>query len=223
MADGIFAELDITGPAACQIPTDEFASTASINDIARSTTSADDGVTTEEFRVEHTDERSKSADDDGTTKNEAVRRVFAGSSETIYRFKREARGCVCDQIEAFGCPVRNISVAGNRITVLFIAPDIETLQQVVRELKEQFRVVSVRRLLRSEPMGDKGDLLFVDRSRLTDRQHEVLSVAHEMGYFSHPREANAEAVATALDISVSTFAEHLAAGQSKLMRSILGR
>jgi hypothetical protein len=78
-------------------------------------------------------------------------------------------------------------------------------------------------LLRSESPESESDLLFVDRSILTDRQHEVLSVAHEMGYFTHPREANAQAVASALDISASTFAEHLAAGQSKLMRSILHR
>ena len=44
-----------------------------------------------------------------------------------------------------------------------------------------------------------------------------------MGFFEHPREANAEAVAAALDITPSTFAEHLAAAQSKLVDSILGR
>jgi len=49
----------------------------------------------------------------------------------------------------------------------------------------------------------------------------VLSVAHEMGYFDHPRETNAEMVAAALDVTGSTFAEHLAAAQSKLMDSIL--
>ena len=55
---------------------------------------------------------------------------------------------------------------------------------------------------------------------LTDRQREVLTVAHEMGYFEHPRDANAEAVAADLDITPSTFAEHLAAAQSKLVDSI---
>jgi predicted DNA binding protein len=58
---------------------------------------------------------------------------------------------------------------------------------------------------------------------LTDRQREVLTVAYGMGSFEHPHEANAEAVAAALDVTPSTFAEHLAAAQSKLVDSILGR
>jgi predicted DNA binding protein len=42
-----------------------------------------------------------------------------------------------------------------------------------------------------------------------------------MGYFNHPRDANATAVAEDLDISPATFAEHLALAQSKLLDSIL--
>jgi len=51
----------------------------------------------------------------------------------------------------------------------------------------------------------------------------VLTVAYGMGSSEHPHEANAEAVAAALDVTPSTFAEHLAAAQSKLVDSILGR
>jgi hypothetical protein len=42
-----------------------------------------------------------------------------------------------------------------------------------------------------------------------------------MGYFEHPRTANAGEVADELDISRSTFAEHLAAAQSKLLDAVL--
>ena len=45
--------------------------------------------------------------------------------------------------------------------------------------------------------------------------------AYRMGYFERPRDANARAVAEALDISPSTFAEHLAAARRKLLEETL--
>ncbi|MFW6000412.1 MAG: helix-turn-helix domain-containing protein, partial [Halorubrum sp.] len=56
---------------------------------------------------------------------------------------------------------------------------------------------------------------------LTDRQCEVLRTAYRMGYFERPRDANASEVADALDISPSTFAEHLATAQRKLLEEAL--
>jgi predicted DNA binding protein len=76
-------------------------------------------------------------------------------------------------------------------------------------------------LLRSRVDHEESDLVFVDRSVLTERQREVLETAHEMGYFEHPKGANAGEVADELDISTSTFSEHLAASQRKLMDALL--
>jgi len=42
-----------------------------------------------------------------------------------------------------------------------------------------------------------------------------------MDCFDHPKGANAGEVADALDISRSTFAEHLSAAQSKLFDAVL--
>jgi hypothetical protein len=51
----------------------------------------------------------------------------------------------------------------------------------------------------------------------------VLETAHEMGYFEHPKRANATEVAEALGINGSTFAEHVSTAQSKILESILER
>ena len=53
-----------------------------------------------------------------------------------------------------------------------------------------------------------------------DRQREVVRTAY-MGYFEYPKGANAGEVAAALDISRSTFAEHLAAATGKLFGAVL--
>lgn len=113
-----------------------------------------------------------------------------------------------------------MTVRGEALVVTFFAANVEVLQDVITELEECFDTVAVKRLLRSDPDESTDDLVFVDRSALTDRQREVLTVAHEMGYFAYPREANAERVAAPLDITVSTFTEHLVAAQSKLMDAI---
>lgn len=224
MGDGIFAEVQVGGPASCRLPT--TSAEVTIDSITRSALPAEDGTITEEFTVKRaTDARADGAPGPaavGIDDVEGTRRMFASRSGAVYRFEREQRGCVCDRIETFGCPVRNVNVRENRVVVSFFATGIEDLRTVVTDLRDRFETVSVQRLLRSDPDEPSTDLVFVDRGALTDRQREVLRTAHDMGYFAHPREENAETVAAALDITASTFAEHLAAAQSKLMRSIVG-
>jgi predicted DNA binding protein len=58
-------------------------------------------------------------------------------------------------------------------------------------------------------------------SILSDRQAEVVMLALEDGYYEWPREADAETLAGRLDISHSTFLEHLRKAESKLLRSAL--
>lgn len=53
--------------------------------------------------------------------------------------------------------------------------------------------------------------------RLTDRQQEVLQIAHMHGFFDWPRGATGEEVADSLDIAPSTFHQHIRAGQHKLL------
>lgn len=100
---------------------------------------------------------------------------------------------------------------------------VETLREVVRDLDTTAERVEVRYLVQSAAGGaDAGaEPTLVDRGRLTDRQREVLRTAYRMGYFEYPRSANATEVADALDIGLSTLAEHLAAAQGKLLDELL--
>jgi predicted DNA binding protein len=95
------------------------------------------------------------------------------------------------------------------------------LQEVISTLRDRFSGIDVRRLLRTEHDASEDSLVFLDRSRLTERQREVLETAHSMGYFDYPKGANAGDVADELGITSSTFSEHLAAAQSKLLEAIL--
>jgi len=68
----------------------------------------------------------------------------------------------------------------------------------------------LRRLTRdgeAEPPGDG----------LTDRQHEALRIAYELGYFDIPRQASLEDVAAELDIAPSSVSERLRRAQTQLI------
>jgi hypothetical protein len=71
---------------------------------------------------------------------------------------------------------------------------------------------SLRRLTHDgdpEPPGDG----------LTDRQHEALRVAYEMGYFEIPRRASLDDVAAELDITASSLSERLRRAQTHLVET----
>ncbi len=146
--------------------------------------------------------------------------VFETDRSERVRFTREGEDCICEAVEALGTPVTDVSASRGTLRLSFHATDVETVRAAVDELDEAYGSVRIDRLARTGD-GEDDDMVLVDRGRLTDRQQEVLETAMEMGYFERPRSANATEVADRLDISPSTFAEHLASAQSKVLDSLL--
>ncbi|MFB6201892.1 MAG: helix-turn-helix domain-containing protein [Halorhabdus sp.] len=170
-------------------------------------------------------------DDDGTVVEEVtasgawdvegVTPVFETATDTRYRFERDADGtCVCEIVEHADCPVTDVRAEHGQLYLTFFAPDVETVRDIVGDLRDRHDGVHLRHLTRSRALEDD-DLVLVDRNRLTDRQREVLETAHEEGYFEHPKGANASELAEMLDISLSTFTEHLSLAQSKVLDAVL--
>ncbi|MFC7045741.1 helix-turn-helix domain-containing protein [Halobacteriaceae archaeon GCM10025711] len=209
MAPGIRAEIEVGQPGVCQVAP-ETVDAGEATAVVKSRPAEDGGEIAEEFTLE------------GTTASGDMDELFSYGDRTVYRFSREGdQGCVCDVIEHAACPVRDVRAAHGRLLVTFLAPDIETLRSVVTDLKAAYSDIHVRRLTRSECEESHDRLVVVDRDDLTPRQEEVLTTAHRMGYFTHPKEANAGEVAAALGIATPTFTEHLAAAQSKLLDALL--
>jgi hypothetical protein len=216
MNGGIRAELRIDAPGDCPIARVSSAAGSSAYSISKGIDPEAPDRVTEEFTIDA--EGSLDAIERG---GEAMARVFSYGSRDVYRFSRTSgRGCACERIEGFDCPVVDVHARDGSLYLVFHAPDIETLREVVAELRGAYPGLDVRRLLRSREDHAGGDLVFVDRSELTERQREVLETAHSMGYFEHHKGANAGEVAEALGITTSTFTEHLAAAQTKLLGSI---
>lgn len=168
-----------------------------------------DGYVTEEFTT------------DATVADETVDAVFDAGDRTRYRFDRaDGDPCACEIIESVDCPLTDVAAEDDQLHLTFYAPDIETVRTAVTDLRERYDGVHLRHLCRSGDL-DGEDLVLVDRSALTDRQAEVLATAYEEGYFEHPKEANASELAAQLDISLSTFTEHLSLAQSKVLAALV--
>jgi predicted DNA binding protein len=204
MTRGIRAEVRVTRPTRC--PLVDVASDVSVRSVSRATVADDEVVT--EFVA------------DGPVAE--AEKVFDYDCESVYRFVGEStRPCACARVERMGYPVREHRVDGDTVTLAFFVPDIDSLRAVLESFAADGYDLEIRRLTRSES-DEEAALVYVDKGELTDRQLEVLQTAEVMGYFEHPKEANAGEVAAELEISTSTFTEHLSAAQQKVLGAVLG-
>lgn len=216
MASGIRAEVKIDDPADCVVTTVSEAASGRVQSVSKSTNPDAPERVTEEFTLEaEAYPESYDTDVDLST-------VFTYGSSQVYRFGRElGRGCPCECIERHDSPVIDVRTRGASLYLTFHAPDMASLQAIIGDLQERSGNLDVQRLLQSQQDHAERNLVFVDRSKLTARQLEVLETAHRMGYFEHPKRANAGEVADELGITGTTLTEHLAAAQTKLLDAIL--
>ena len=218
MPSGIRAEIRLEDPPNCVVTGAAAETGGDVHSVSKSVNPSDPDRVTEEFMLE----AEEYPEDDAFDVDADLSSVFAYGSSSVYRFERElGRGCPCEVVEGFDCPVTDVRAKGSSLYLTFHAPDMQGLQAIIGELQTQYDTLDVQRLLQSQQEHAEQNLVFVDRSTLTDRQLEVLETAHRMGYFEHPKRANAGEVADELGITSTTFTEHLAAAQTKLLTAIL--
>jgi len=153
---------------------------------------------------------------------DGVEVVFDYGRKAAYRFEAPwAEDSPFAVLDRHGVPASETTIRDGRVVVTFHATDLPTLRSVLDEFRESSPDMQVLRLLQSSSTPEESDLVTVDRSELTERQREVLTAAYDAGYFDHPKGANAGEVAESLDIDRSTFSEHMAAAQRKLLSTLL--
>lgn len=213
---GIRAELKIQSPSVC--PVAEVSRTLDAPSTSVTSAQIDSETATEEFILDIDSPPDEEAFSEVT---DDLEEIFSYKTKSAFRFERSTEGCPCQDVQKFGCPLLDVYARDGALVLVFHATDVASLQEVLRELQDRWSNVTVHRLIRSGGRQSDDDLVFVDRNELTDRQKEVLETAHAMGYFDHPKGANASEVAEELGITQATFTEHLSAAQRKLLTSIL--
>lgn len=209
VAEGIRVTVEFDSPQGCPITGLSERASASSNSVPSSVRAeaAAEGVT--EFSMEPAAVESPDAVP-----------IFSHGDVRRYRVQHEEGAeCPCRSLGRLGCPVDQYVPEDGDLTLVFYASDHEEARTVLDVLRSRYRM-TVRRVEQSPAHGRCRDEALVDRGRLTDRQLEVLRTAYEMGYFEYPRRNNATAVAAELDISLSTFGEHLSAAERKLLGDV---
>jgi predicted DNA binding protein len=211
---GVRAEVAVHGPSNCPVARLSAESSEPVTDV---TWSRAGETFTEEFRVDRS-----VAEENAAAVADADSLLEVGD-DRVYRFERDAAAnCACSVVGSLGHPLADVRVEESALVLTLHLPDVAALREVVGDLGEVAERVEVRYLVHASAEADGGqDRTVVDRGRLTERQREVLATAYRMGYFEYPKGANATEVAEALDIGISTFAEHLAAAQGKLLDETL--
>lgn len=210
MASGIRATVTFSAPDGCPIARHSARTESVIDRTSTSVSTAESTGSVTEYLAE--DAGDLEAADDA---------IFSYGSTALYRTSHdEPADCPCACLGSFGCPVHRYVADDGDLTVVFHAESFEQLQDVMATLRDRFPSVDVTRLLRPPLEGSPEEHVFVNRGKLTDRQLEVLETAYENGYFERPRRANATELAAELDISQSTFTEHLVTAQRKLLDDV---
>lgn len=211
MTDGIRATISFASPGKCPIAATSASAEGRIEQVSTSVSLQSGAGSVSEFMAQGEIEETSQ-----------IEPIFSYGETTLYRIEhRIPASCPCETLGEFGCPVHRYVAEDGALTLVFHAPDFETLQSLMASLREQYPPVDVQRLLQPPLEGSPEDRVFVNRGKLTDRQLEVLTVAYEMGYFKRPKDANATEIAEALGIAQSTFTEHLVAAQRKLLSDLL--
>lgn len=216
MSTGIRATVEFDAPSVCPIASVSAVTDSLVDRVSTSVVSTPESTSVSEFVVD------EDHDPESVAADVPVDPVFSYGGKQLYRLSHDdGPTCPCECLGQFGCPVDRYFAQRGSLTLVFYATDYAELQAAIGDLRDRFPSIDIKRLVRS-PVGDApGDSVFVDRSKLTDRQFEVVQTAYEMGYFDHPRRSNATEVAAALDINQSTLREHLAAAQTKLLGDVL--
>lgn len=212
MPSGIRVTVEFATPSGCPVAALAQRADTTIRDVTTSIPPGDGTPGTAEFLV----------DADAVPADYEHDPVFTYTDRHCYRIPHGTDdGCPCACLGEFDTPVDRYTATPGGLRLVFHASGFERLQTVVAELRDRYPDVDIQRLIRAPSQGASRDAVFVDRSRLTDRQREVLRESYDRGYFERPRRANATEIADALGIAPSTFTEHLRAAQRKLLADVL--
>jgi predicted DNA binding protein len=120
-------------------------------------------------------------------------------------------------------PIQSLVVANGTARFTATVPPDRAADEVIALVRERFPSMRLERKRRTgiaAPFITRTAFQTLLGDRLTARQWDALSLAFEYGYFERPREVSQTNLAEMMDISPSTFAQHLHTALRKLLRTL---
>lgn len=125
------------------------------------------------------------------------------------------------QLGSVGALVRSTTVTAGHTTITFELSSREYLQPAIDRLNEQYGPVTVSSVVeRTRETPDRSAR--IDLDSLTTKQLVALEAAYHQGYFDRPRRQSAVEIANSLDITHTTYLQHLRVAERKLFGQLFG-
>ncbi|WP_254524598.1 bacterio-opsin activator domain-containing protein [Natrinema caseinilyticum] len=158
-----------------------------------------------------TDDLSAAVDDDRTVT------ILSDADDSTVLEVTAPNGLIT-ALNEHGAVLRECSVSGGIADLAIELPDGRSARSVYDLLERRYdRVELVSYHEREERAQAPRDLTARLESSLTDRQLTALRTAYYANYFEWPRDVSGEELAESMDISRSTFHQHLRTAQRKLL------
>jgi predicted DNA binding protein len=116
---------------------------------------------------------------------------------------------------------QSITVADGRAEIVVELPASSNARNLVQYLESEFpesRLVSFHE--HERPPQTKQECVNNAITHLTDRQQTALKTAFLSGYYESNREVSGAELADSMDVSQSTFHQHLRAAQRKVLAAV---
>ncbi|WP_227380345.1 PAS domain S-box protein [Haladaptatus halobius] len=146
-----------------------------------------------------------------------VRVLFDKGEQTRVEV-RTSSDTISSLFTTFGGRTKNTKITDNELRIIGELPATAQIREVTEAVKEIYpdMMFAGQQYVTRQQMPP-AELRTVFEDSLTDRQRIALEAAFYSGFFEWPRKSSGENVAESLDISSSTFHQHIRKAEKKLL------
>jgi len=149
-----------------------------------------------------------------------VEHVHTFEDTALYRLSVEQPSIVTT-LAQYGVSIESFSITGttgNLVAQMASSNDIRSVVNALRTTYDGLTLIAQREYERE--VQTEAAFRKQLTAALTERQREAVRTAHFAGFFEWPREHSGEEVASMMDISQTTFTQHLRAAERKLFEAL---
>jgi PAS domain S-box-containing protein len=173
--------------------------------------------------VEEADPESVVAHASDAATIESIQHVCTHDDRSVFRLE-VGEDSIVDMLSQYGASIDSLSITGTQgrlVAGVASSNDIRTIVNVLQSAYTDLRLVAQRE--RERTIQTEAAFRAELEDNLTDRQQEAARTAYFAGYFEWPRDHSGEEVAEMMDISQTTFTQHLRAAERKLFAALFGQ
>jgi PAS domain S-box-containing protein len=149
-----------------------------------------------------------------------VMHVSDGDEQSVFQFVVEAPPVVSELAER-GAETTAITATGRSVSITLELPASADPRSVIEQLSEPYPSTELVARREREPSAQTRRELVTDiQESLTTRQELALRKAYLGGFFEWPRTVSGEELAESMDISPSTYHQHLRTAEQKLLAAL---